>query len=315
MRTIKKGATSQSVYVEILDSTSTTGGRKTGLAFNTASLTGYYVRNQGSATAITLATLAAANSAWSSGGFKEVDATNMPGVYRLDVPDASVAAGSGDDVTFTLKGATGMAQVSIGVQLLAWDPQDTVRGGLTALPNAAAEAAGGLYTRGSGAGQIAQQANGQVDVNLSTIKTQAVTCAAGVTVLASVGTAATSTAQTGDNFARIGANGTGLTGVTGATLSVAYDAAKTASQAGDAMALTSGERNSTADALLDRANAIETAWTVRKAMRVMFAALGGKASGMGTATGVFRAGDDSKDRITATIDASGNRTAVTLDGT
>lgn len=42
-------------------------------------------------------------------------------------------------------------------------------------------------------------------VDVETIKTQAVTCAAGVTVLASVGTAATSTAQTGDNFARLGA--------------------------------------------------------------------------------------------------------------
>lgn len=42
-------------------------------------------------------------------------------------------------------------------------------------------------------------------VDLETIKTQAVTCAAGVTVLASVGTALTSTAQTGDAFARLGA--------------------------------------------------------------------------------------------------------------
>jgi hypothetical protein len=42
-------------------------------------------------------------------------------------------------------------------------------------------------------------------VDIETIKTQAITCAAGVTVLASVGTAATSTAQTGDSFARIGA--------------------------------------------------------------------------------------------------------------
>ena len=41
--------------------------------------------------------------------------------------------------------------------------------------------------------------NQKVDVN--TVKTQAVTCAAGVTVLASVGTAATSTAQTGDSYA------------------------------------------------------------------------------------------------------------------
>ncbi len=37
----------------------------------------------------------------------------------------------------------------------------------TALPNAAAEAAGGLYTRGTGAGQINQAANGQIDANIT----------------------------------------------------------------------------------------------------------------------------------------------------
>lgn len=42
-------------------------------------------------------------------------------------------------------------------------------------------------------------------VDIETIKTQAVTAASGVTILASVGTAATSTAQTGDNYARLGA--------------------------------------------------------------------------------------------------------------
>lgn len=42
-------------------------------------------------------------------------------------------------------------------------------------------------------------------VDVDQIKTQTVTCAAGVTVLASVGTAATSTAQTGDGYARLGA--------------------------------------------------------------------------------------------------------------
>lgn len=41
----------------------------------------------------------------------------------------------------------------------------------------------------------------RLKVDVDTIKTQAVTCAAGVTVLASVGTAATSTAQTGDAYA------------------------------------------------------------------------------------------------------------------
>lgn len=48
-------------------------------------------------------------------------------------------------------------------------------------------------------------AGGVVKADLETIKTQTVTCGAGVTVLASVGTAATSTAQTGDAYARIGA--------------------------------------------------------------------------------------------------------------
>ncbi len=53
-------------------------------------------------------------------------------------------------------------------------------------------------------------------VDVDTIKTQAVTCAAGVTVLASVGTASTSTAQTGDCFARL----TGTGAVTFASLAV-----------------------------------------------------------------------------------------------
>jgi hypothetical protein len=40
---------------------------------------------------------------------------------------------------------------------------------LLALPNAAAAASGGLYTRGTGAGQINQAANGQIDVNIVAI--------------------------------------------------------------------------------------------------------------------------------------------------
>lgn len=59
---------------------------------------------------------------------------------------------------------------------------------------------------------------GNLAADLQTIKTQAVTCAAGVTVLASVGTASVSTAQTGDNFARIGVAGAGLTALGDARL-------------------------------------------------------------------------------------------------
>lgn len=142
MRIITKGATSKSIYVVILDSTSTTGGKKTGLVFNTSGLTAYYALNGSASVAITLATLAAASSAYSSGGFKEVDATNMPGVYRLDVPNAALTGA--DSVVVTLTGATGMVSVNEEIQLSGLDLMDTVRAALTALPNAAAGGASGL---------------------------------------------------------------------------------------------------------------------------------------------------------------------------
>lgn len=55
------------------------------------------------------------------------------------------------------------------VFITGYDPYDTIRLGLTALPAAAAEAAGGLFTRGTGAGQINQEDNGYISVNLKAI--------------------------------------------------------------------------------------------------------------------------------------------------
>jgi hypothetical protein len=81
-----------------------------------------------------------------------------------------------------------------------------------------------------------------------------------------------------------------------------------------AAALASDAVNEIADGLLDRANAIETGLTPRQAMRLDTAASAGKVSGAATTTVVIRnAIADSKDRITATVDADGNRTAITTD--
>lgn len=174
---ILAGATSQSVNVFVRDSSSTTGAGLTGLAYNTASLTAYYSHAgaNATATAITLATLAAVNGAYSSGGFKEIDATNMPGWYRFDIPNACLATSKGRSVAIHLKGAANMAPLPIEIELTGWDNQDSVRAGLTALPNAAAEAAGGLYTRGTGAGQIKQTNNGEIDSNATHINNVATT--------------------------------------------------------------------------------------------------------------------------------------------
>lgn len=73
--------------------------------------------------------------------------------------------------------------------------------------------------------------------------------------------------------------------------------------------------NANADALLDRANAVETGLTLRQALRGFSSVLFGKWSGRGTATKTFRdAIVDSKNRIVATTDATG-RSAVTPDFT
>jgi len=67
-----------------------------------------------------------------------------------------------------------------------------------------------------------------------------------------------------------------------------------------------------ADAVHDEV--IEGTLTLRNMLRVMKAALAGLSSGGGTTTIKFRDDADSKDRITATVDEDGNRTAVSIDG-
>ncbi len=73
--------------------------------------------------------------------------------------------------------------------------------------------------------------------------------------------------------------------------------------------------NQVSDALLDRTDAVESALTLRQALRLVVAATAGKLSGAATTTVVVRNVGDTKARITATVDADGNRSAVTTDVT
>lgn len=79
------------------------------------------------------------------GGFIEIDAVNMPGLYRLDVPDAAFATGV-DYVVIQLvaAGANNTMMRPLLIDLTDVDLRDSVRGGMTALPNAAADGVGGL---------------------------------------------------------------------------------------------------------------------------------------------------------------------------
>ncbi len=153
MREVYKDATSQTQYVVLRSST--TGLAATGKVYT--DITGSYTRSRSARAAITMATLASASAAWSSGGFILVDDTNCPGLYRFDVPDAAFATGV-DRVIISLK-ATGVLDEHLEVVLVNWNKQ------VGSIPNAAAEAAGGLYTRGTGPGQINQAADGMIDTN------------------------------------------------------------------------------------------------------------------------------------------------------
>jgi hypothetical protein len=104
--TIAPGSTSQSIELYL---------GATGLTASTSGLSARYNRTRTASVDIPLVARTIAQ-AWTSGGFAEVDATNMPGVYRLDIPDAALAAGA-DDVTIVVRGASGTNGAVMTVKL------------------------------------------------------------------------------------------------------------------------------------------------------------------------------------------------------
>jgi hypothetical protein len=164
---VERGATNVILHVPITDNSR---GALLGIAYNTSGLAGRYVVGggtlSGALTFETIATLGtyAAPSTNAKVRLKEMDAINFVGHYELHLHNDWFATGR--YIYLILRGATGMAQCHLLIQLTGANLNDGVRAGLTALPNAAAAADGGLFTRGTGAGQINQAANGQIDANI-----------------------------------------------------------------------------------------------------------------------------------------------------
>lgn len=119
------------------------------------------------------------------------------------------------------------------------------------------------------------------------------------------------TTQTGDSYARLGAPAGAS--VSADVAAVKANTASVVASIGSGLTLTVSERNSTAAALLDLAAGIETGVTLRQGLRLQLAAMAGKLSGAAGTTVTIRDTNDSKNRIVATVDADGNRTAITLD--
>jgi hypothetical protein len=471
---ILAGATSQSVNVFIQNSSSTTGAGLTGLVFNSSGLIAYYTFAGANATAvsITLATLATVTTAYSAGGFIEIDSTHMPGVYRLDLPSGVLAASKGRSVLIYLSGATNMAPCVLEIELTGTDNQDAVHGGMSALPNTACTGNASLITSGTGTDQLSV-ASGRIDIgkalgtavtldannvlnvstkyvggtlqtardigasvllsagtgtgqldftsgvvkaNLAQILGTVVSTPATAGILdcnvknwnnnaalsdsggfpevdverfkgtASAGTAgyvgidwgqvtnkttgnaltgttisslqtlaavssvtgdvsgkvlgggasaftsigvqadveqwkgSAAPANTGDAFARLGAPAgasvsADVAAINAKTTNLPGSPAAVGSQMDLVNAPNATALNAAADATLDRAAGVETGWTVRQAFRIFLAALGGLVSGAGTSAVTITNPGNTKNRIVATVDASGDRSAITYDVT
>lgn len=132
---VTKATTNYSCVIRIVDSTD--GTPETGVVFNTAGIDLWYRRPASAHSSITEATQTE-GGAHTDGGFVHIS----DGYYRLDLPDAAVATGA----DFVDIGGTVTDMIVIGgrIRLTDVDLEDGVRGGMTSLPNAAADAAGGL---------------------------------------------------------------------------------------------------------------------------------------------------------------------------
>jgi hypothetical protein len=107
---IAPGSTSQSIELYL---------GVTGLTASTAGLSARYNRTRTASVDIPLVARTI-GQAYTAGGFAEVDTVYMPGVYRLDLPDAALAAAA-DDVTVVVRGASGTNGAVMTVTLSTGD--------------------------------------------------------------------------------------------------------------------------------------------------------------------------------------------------
>lgn len=173
----KRGQGSIVIRVKILNSSVTTGAGLTGLTFsssgliistiadNESSATAYTVAGSTIETITTLGTFAAPTA--TKCRFKEVDSTNHKGIYEIQIADARYAVSSAKSILVSISGATNAAETDVVIPLRDLDPYDSVRAGLTALPNTACTTNASLITAGTGTSQLSVS-SGQVILQAGT---------------------------------------------------------------------------------------------------------------------------------------------------
>jgi hypothetical protein len=326
MTQVKHGTTDRTEYFKMVDSS--TGQPETGLTVTNMDAT--YVRNRADAVKNDLTALSAPDDAHADNQAIEVDATNAPGLYRVDFPDAAFASGA--DKVILIVTCAGCDPAMKEIELVANTAEDVfARLGAPAGASHAAD----IATRASQASVDDVPTNAELatalaaaddavltEVALVKAKTdnlpsdpadQSLIIAATDAIMTRLGLP-TGASLAADIAAR--ASQASVDDLpTNAELATALAAADDAVLAQIAVVAAAIAALPTAAAIADAVQdeAVEGAYTQRQLLRLIAAALLGKVSGFEANAPVFRNLADSADRITATCDADGNRTAVTLN--
>lgn len=142
--TIKAGTTSR-LFLVHARTADAARAPKTGLSASTPGAGAAFAR-AGEPGAVEVPLSEGTVGTWTPGGFAEVDPDLMPGVYQVAAPDEMLAAGS-TRAMLVLR-FPGAAIDPVEVDLVAFDPQDSVRLGMTSLgPEARIEALRGAFPR------------------------------------------------------------------------------------------------------------------------------------------------------------------------
>jgi hypothetical protein len=141
---LKKETTSKILLVYALDATDMRSG-KTELSSQTSDATVAYIR-EGEAQVRKIPLVEGKLGEHRAGSFVEIDSKLLPGVYQFGVPNEMLAAGA-ETVTLMLK-FPGAVLEPISIHLVAYDPQDAERLGMTALgPEGRLNALRGAFPR------------------------------------------------------------------------------------------------------------------------------------------------------------------------
>jgi hypothetical protein len=205
----------------------------------------------------------------------------MPGLYRFDIPNAVFATAGTDKAVVMLKGATNMAPVLLEYQIVAFNPDDAVRLGLTAIPNVAQGTTGAIPT-GNATGQVTVATNND-KTNYALSGTQTFNVTGNITGNLS-GSVGSVTGNVSGSVGSVTGNVTGSVGsiasggiTTGSFAAGAINAAAVATGAIDADSLATDAVEEIADGILKRnldssgneASTTSSGRTVRNALRIL----------------------------------------------